>query len=146
MELILNVLGRLNIDKTIIPTFFIVIVFYLVLNNLFFKKLLQVLVTREGKTTKLENEANVKANEAEQLKNDYKLRMNEAYASSQEDLKMKKSKEMQAKKDEYLKAEDNINQDADNKLAEEMKVLDKQRAEVMASADKLSNVLIDKLT
>lgn len=146
MDLILSVLERLSIDKTIIPTFFIVIIFYLVISNLFFKKLLQVIVTREGKTTKLEGSANQKAQEAEQLKNDYKARMNEAYAESQNELKMRKAKEIQSKKDEYTQAENKINENADNKLSEEVAVLSKQKADIMASADGLSEILVDKLT
>ena len=146
MDMILSVLERLSIDKTIIPTFFIVIIFYFIISNLFFKKLLQVIVNRESKTTKLEGSANQKAQEAEQLKNDYKSRVNEAYAESQNELKMRKAKETQAKKDIYLEKENKLNQEADNKLAEEMTVLSKKKDEVMASADGLSKVLVDKLT
>ncbi|TDJ05030.1 MAG: hypothetical protein E2O68_07135 [Deltaproteobacteria bacterium] len=146
MDLILNVLERLSIDKTIIPTFFIVVIFYLIISNLFFKKLLHVIVNREGKTTKLEGLANQKAHEAEQLKNDYKERMNEAYAESQNELKMMKAKEMQAKKDKYLDAEKNINQKADNKLADEMTELSKKKAKIMSAAEQLSEILVDKLT
>ena len=128
------------------PHLYTYIVFYLVISNLFFKKLLQVIVTRESKTTKLEGSANLKAQEAEQLKIDYKERINEAYAESQNELKMRKAKETQSKRDEYQESENNINKVADDKLAEELSLLNKQKAEVMGSAENLSDVLVDRLT
>src|SRR5574343_279745 len=108
MDMILNVLQRLQIDSTIIPTFFIVILFYLLINFIFFKPLLSVIVTREQKTTKLEEEANAKSATANQMMNEYKQKLENAYIEAQKVIKTKKSEVIKAEREKYLAAEKQI--------------------------------------
>ncbi|MEC8624885.1 MAG: hypothetical protein VXY34_08705, partial [Bdellovibrionota bacterium] len=72
MSIIDGLFESLEINLKIVGTqFVIIVVLYFVLDFLFFKKLLFVLVHRESKTTKLEEEANKKLVEAESLSSEY---------------------------------------------------------------------------
>jgi len=146
MDLILNVLGRLNIDSTIIPTFFIVIVFYLLINFVFFKPLLSVIMAREEKTTKLEDEANAKSNTANQMMNEYKQKLENAYMETQKVLKAKKSEVLKSQRQKYLEAEKEINVKNDNEISAMLKDLSGKGEAVISKSGELSKLLVEKLT
>ncbi|MFI5391204.1 MAG: hypothetical protein ACHQYQ_07575 [Bacteriovoracales bacterium] len=146
MDMILNVLGRLNIDSTIIPTFFIVIIFFLLINFIFFKPLLSVIMAREEKTTKLEDEANAKSNSANQMMNEYKQKLENAYTDTQKVLKAKKSEVLKAQRQKYLEAEKEINLKNDNEISAMLKDLSGKGEAVISKSGELSKLLVEKLT
>jgi F0F1-type ATP synthase membrane subunit b/b' len=146
MDMILNVLGRLNIDSTIIPTFFIVIIFFLLINFIFFKPLLSVIMAREEKTTKLEDEANAKSNSANQMMNEYKQKLENAYMETQKVLKGKKSEVLKAQRQKYLEAEKEINLKNDNEISAMLKDLSGKGEAVISKSGELSKLLVEKLT
>jgi F0F1-type ATP synthase membrane subunit b/b' len=146
MDMILNVLGRLNIDSTIIPTFFIVIIFFLLINFIFFKPLLSVIMAREEKTTKLEDEANAKSNTANQMMNEYKQKLENAYMETQKVLKLRKSEVLKLQRQKYLEAEKEINVKNDNEISAMLKDLSGKGEAVISKSGELSKLLVEKLT
>jgi F0F1-type ATP synthase membrane subunit b/b' len=146
MDMILNVLGRLNIDSTIIPTFFIVIIFFLLINFIFFKPLLSVIMAREEKTTKLEDEANAKSNTANQMQNEYKQKLDNAYVETQKVLKAKKSEVLKSQRQKYLEAEKEINSKNENEISAMLKDLSGKGEAVISKSGELSKLLVEKLT
>ena len=91
MEIIESLFERLQIDLTIVTTQFVIIcILYFILDFLFFKKLLFVLQHRENKTTKLEEEANKKLDEAEVLANEYNGKIEKINSEVYKDTQSKK--------------------------------------------------------
>lgn len=146
MDMILNVLQRLQIDSTIIPTFFIVILFFLLINFVFFKPLLSVIVTREEKTTKLEEEANAKAATANQMMNEYKQKLENAYMEAQKVQKTQKSEVLKAEREKYLAFEKQINEKNEQEISSILKDLSAKRQEVLGKTEELSKIFVEKLT
>jgi F0F1-type ATP synthase membrane subunit b/b' len=146
MDMILNVLQRLNIDSTIIPTFFIVVLFYLLINFIFFKPLLSVIVTREQKTTKLEEEANAKAATANQMMNEYKQKLENAYVDIQRIQKTKKSELLKVQKEKFVTIEKEINLKTEEEISNILKDLATKREQILGKSEELSKLLVEKLT
>ena len=146
MDLIFNVFQRLSIDSSIIPTFFIVILFYLVINFVFFKPLLSVIMTREEKTTKLEEEANAKVAAANQMMNEYKQKLENAYIEGQRVQKNRKSELLKSEKEKYLSAEAEIITRNEQEISGVLKELSVKRQEVLGKTDELSKLFVEKLT
>lgn len=146
MDMILNVLQRLQIDSTIIPTFFIVVLFYLLINFIFFKPLLSVIVTREKKTTKLEEEANAKAATANQMMNEYKQKLENAYMDIQKVQKTKKSELLKVEKEKFVITEKEINSKNEQEISNILKDLATKREQILGKSEELSKLLVEKLT
>ena len=146
MDMILNVLQRLQIDSTIIPTFFIVVLFYLLINFIFFKPLLSVIVTREKKTTKLEEEANAKAATANQMMNEYKQKLENAYMDIQKVQKTKKSELLKVQKEKFVITEKEINSKNEQEISNILKDLATKREQILGKSEELSKLLVEKLT
>ena len=146
MDMILNVLQRLQIDSTIIPTFFIVVLFYLLINFIFFKPLLSVIVTREKKTTKLEEEANAKAATANQMMNEYKQKLENAYMDIQKVQKTKKSELLKVQKEKFVITEKEINSKNEEEISNILKDLATKREQILGKSEELSKLLVEKLT
>ena len=146
MDLIFNVFQRLSIDSSIIPTFFIVILFYLVINFVFFKPLLSVIMTREEKTTKLEEEANAKVAAANQMMNEYKQKLENAYIEVQRVQKNRKSELLKSEKEKYLSAEAEIITRNEQEISGVLKELSVKRQEVLGKTEELSKLFVEKLT
>lgn len=146
MDMILNVLQRLQIDSTIIPTFIIVVLFFLLINFIFFKPLLAVIVARETKTTKLEEEANAKAASANQMMNEYKQKLENAYIEVQKVQKVKKSELVQVQKERFLTVEKEINSKNEEEISNILKDLATKREQILGKSEELSKLLVEKLT
>src|SRR5210317_666040 len=90
MDLILSIFKRLDLDITILYQFVITVLLFVILNQVLFKKLLEVLRLRESKTEGLENEANSKLKRADEMAKQYKDKIDGDFSEAQEDLKNKK--------------------------------------------------------
>lgn len=146
MKLVLNILERLQIDETIFVQFAIIVVLFLLLDSLLFKKVLFVLKYREKKTVGLEGEANRKMAEAEELSNKYKEKVNHAFNSSLESLKKKKSILSNEYKATLDKAQDEILEKADGEIKSFTKEISDKKASILSSSSELSKNLLDKLS
>jgi vacuolar-type H+-ATPase subunit H len=103
-------------------------------------------MAREEKTTKLEDEANAKSNTANQMQNEYKQKLDNAYVETQKVLKAKKSEVLKSQRQKYLEAEKEINSKNENEISAMLKDLSGKGEAVISKSGELSKLLVEKLT
>ena len=146
MSIIDGLFESLEINLKIVGTqFVIIVVLYFVLDFLFFKKLLFVLVHRESKTTKLEEEANKKLVEAESLSIEYNKKLQDLAAEVYKTVQGQKQEIDDKEKENLKKAEDQINLEVDKQRKIIREEVDMKREGVFQNKESLSTTLVDKL-
>ena len=111
----------------------------------FLKKLLFVLVHRESKTTKLEEEANKKLVEAEGLSSEYNKKLQDLAAEVYKTVQGQKQEIEEKEKENLKKAEDQINLEVDKQRKIIREEVDMKREGVFQNKESLSTTLVDKL-
>ena len=146
MEIIESLFERLQIDLTIVATQFVIIcVLYFILDFLFFKKLLFVLQHRENKTTKLEEEANKKLDEAEILANEYNGKIEKINSEVYKDTQSKKYLIEEKEKENLKKAELQINSEIEKQRKQIEDEISEKRKDVFQNQKQLSETFVEKL-
>lgn len=146
MDTIIGIFKSLGVDSTVFTQFIIICILYLVLRNLLFGKLQEVLELREGKTTKLEENANKKFIEAENLAKSYKEKINSAQSEAFSKLSKVKEEVLGVEKQKLKAEEAKLNSEIEAKAQQFANEVEQKRQEVLANADALANDLITKLT
>ena len=146
MESLIAIFNQLGVDGSIFYQFALFFVLYFVVRSLLFKPLQDVIETREGKTTKLEGEANHKFEKAKKLETEYKEKIDSAYLEAQEVFHAKKTEVIQRERNKYKDAEAKITAEFEEKRREELSKIEAQRAEILSEAKNLSSDLVQKLT
>ncbi|EQC50008.1 ATP synthase B/B' CF(0) [Bacteriovorax sp. BSW11_IV] len=146
MDTIIGIFKSLGVDSTVFTQFIIICILYLVLRNLLFGKLQEVLELREGKTTKLEENANKKFIEAENLAKSYKEKINNAQSEAFSKLSKVKEEVLGVEKQKLKAEEAKLNSEIEAKAQQFANEVEQKRQEVLANADALANDLITKLT
>merc|ERR1712072_716697 len=123
----------------------IIVVLYFILDFLFFKKLLFVLVHRESKTVKLEEEANKKLVEAEGLSGEYNKKLYDLAAQVYQEVQGQKQEIDDKEKESLKKAEDQINLEVDKQRNQIREEVEMKREGVFQNKESLSSTLVDKL-
>ncbi|MDH5580732.1 MAG: hypothetical protein OEY33_02415 [Bdellovibrionales bacterium] len=145
MDLILSIFKRLDLDITILYQFVITVLLFVILNQVLFKKLLEVLRLRESKTEGLENEANSKLKRADEMAKQYKDKIDGAFSEAQEDLKNKKK----AIKDQLQEEVKGYTLQKSNEAEEQMvsfkEGFESKKDSIVLKADELSKDLVNKL-
>lgn len=146
MEIIQGLFERLDIDPKILAAqFVIIVVLYFILDFLFFKKLLFVLQHRENKTTKLEEGARKKLDEANVLAKEYKEKVDQVSAETYKELQSKRQRIEENEKENLKKTEILINQEVEKQRKQiEQEILEK-RNDVFQNQEKLSETFVEKL-
>ncbi len=146
MNTIVTILNSLKIDQTFFVQFILFFVFFNVIAPLLFKKIQEVLDTRELKTTKLESQANHVYKQAEDLSEKYKASIEKTHQDSQA-LNTKKKSEILSKEKEVLDgAEEKMTNDYETKRSALLKDMVDKKKLVLAEATELSSSLVEKLT
>ncbi|MEE2743771.1 MAG: hypothetical protein VYD54_07665 [Bdellovibrionota bacterium] len=146
MEIIESLFERLQIDLTIVTTQFVIIcILYFILDFLFFKKLLFVLQHRENKTTKLEEEANKKLDEAEVLANEYNGKIEKINSEVYKDTQSKKHLIEEKEKENLKKAEVQINSEIEKQRKQIEDEISEKRKDVFQNQKQLSETFVEKL-
>ncbi|MDD0854739.1 hypothetical protein HBN50_16640 [Halobacteriovorax sp. GB3] len=146
MDTIIGIFKSLGVDQSIFTQFIIVCILYFILRNLLFNKLQEVLELREGKTTKLEENANKKFIEAENLAKAYKEKVEQAQTDAYSDLSKKKEEVIKREKQTIKAAEAKLNQEIEQKAQEFKAEVEAKKQEVLGNAEALANDLVTKLT
>lgn len=146
MNEIIAIFKQLGVDSTIFFQFAIFVVFFAIVKVLLFDKLQFVIELRESKTTKLEGEANRKFQDAERLADEYREKMTDAQATSQEKLKSGKADVVNRERAKYEEAQKKIiaEMDSDRKTFEQE--LSQKKGEILSQADVLAAELVNKLS
>ena len=146
MKIIEGLFERLQIDLTIVATQFLIIcILYFILDFLFFKKLLFVLQHRENKTTKLEEEANKKLDEAEILANEYNGKIEKINSEVYKDTQSKKYLIEEKEKENLKKAELQINSEIEKQRKQIEDEISEKRKDVFQNQKQLSETFVEKL-
>ncbi|MDC0253868.1 hypothetical protein OAK75_03155 [Bacteriovoracales bacterium] len=146
MKIIESLFERLQIDLTIVATQFVIIcILYFILDFLFFKKLLFVLQHRENKTTKLEEEANKKLDEAEVLANEYNGKIESINSEVYKDTQSKKHLIEEKEKESLKKAEVQINSEIEKQRKQIEDEISEKRKDVFQNQKQLSETFVEKL-
>jgi F-type H+-transporting ATPase subunit b len=146
MQIIQGLFDRLEIDLGFLGAqFVIIVILYFILDFLFFKKLLFVLEHRENKTTKLEEEARKKLDEANVLAKEYKEKMDQVSADSYKELQKKKQRIEENEKENLKKTEIQINQDVEKVRKQIEKEILEKRNDVFQNQEELSATFVEKL-
>ena len=146
MNIVDGLFKSLEINLEIVATqFVIIVVLYFILDFLFFKKLLFVLVHRESKTVKLEEEANKKLVEAEGLSGEYNKRLHDLAAQVYQEVQGQKQEIDDKEKESLKKAEDQINLEVDKQRNQIREEVEMKREGVFQNKESLSSTLVDKL-
>lgn len=146
MKIIEGLFQRLHIDLTVVATQFVIIcLLYFILDFLFFKKLLFVLQHREDKTTKLEEAAIKKLNEAEILASEYNGKIEEINSEVYKDIQSKKHLIEEKEKENLKKAEMQINSEIEKQRKQIMNEISEKREDVFQNQKQLSESFVEKL-
>ena len=146
MQMIVDIFKQLGVDDTIFTQFALVFVLFFLIKNVLMAKLQDVIELREGKTTKLEGDANQKFQEAEQLSQKYNDKIAEANAKAQKIFSDKKDEVNSDQKKVFEAAEKKTDAEVLDKKKKYEEELKKHKELVMQNADSLASNLINKIT
>ncbi len=146
MNTIVTIINSLKIDQTFFVQFILFFVFFNLIAPLLFKKLQEVLDTRDLRTTKLESQANHVYKQAEELSEKYKASIEKTHQDSQALASKKKSEILAKEKVVFDGAEEKMTNDYEAKRASMLKEMDEKKSAVLAEASLLSTSLVEKLT
>lgn len=145
MDTVLTIFKSLDIDQTFFVQLVLIVILYLILRNLLFSKLQEVLDLREEKTTKMEGGAQAKLAQAEKLAEQYKESIDKARGQALSIISAKKD-EVQKREAEKVKALDaKLENELNAKREEFSKELESKKESIMQQADSLSQDLVTKI-
>lgn len=145
MELIFDVFDKLNIDQTFFVQFVLVVFFFFTLKSLLFSKLQFVIELREGKTTKMEDEANKKFAKAEELSKKFTQETEEAYSEAHQYFSSQKKEITTREWLRFKKAEESLEKEASEEKQKYIMALEAQRDQVLGQSDQLAEDLVQKI-
>lgn len=145
MDNVLAIFATLGVDSSILHQFIVFTVLFVLLKIVFLDKLLFVLELREGKTTKLEHEANEKFAKSEKLAEAYNKKMNEVISQAQRDLNAKKES-IKAKNQQLVREKDKqLSETLDSKRKAILQDLESQKDKIFGAKDEISKEIINKI-
>ena len=139
------ILSQLEIDMTVAYQFAVFFISYLVLSNVLFKKVLFVLQTREAKTTKLEENANVDFQKADQLAEEYREKIDEAYGEAQVSFNNVKNEALEEQKKVVTEEEQKLSKMIESETNVFVEEVNKKKQEVLSQSGDLAKDLVQKL-
>lgn len=146
METIINIFQSLGVDESFFVQFGIVVALFFVLKTVLFGKLQYVLELRENKTTKKEDGANKKLNQAEEMAQKYKQSIEKVQQEAHQLIVRKKESAELEQKKRLKEKSDEIEEGLDQKRAENKKEIETKKTEILAQADELAQELTQKFT
>lgn len=141
MDILLNVLVALGVNKTIFIQFFVFVILFLVLKKTLFSKLLEVLMDREEKTVVTEKNSDELLNEAKNLELKYKNLVGDIYQKYQDRFSEDKKEIMDEEDKRFRLHEDEILE----KENVQLKVIEEEVATLQAESFKSKTLLQDEL-
>ncbi len=146
MDILLNVLEALGVDKTIFAQFGIFVFVFIVLKKLLFETVLDVLREREEKTVITEKNSDELMNEVAKLEQQYNATVAEIYQKYQNKFSEDKKEIMQEEDKRFKMHEKEILEKEEIELEKINTELEQLRNEVFAHKDSLKQELMSKLS
>lgn len=146
MDILLNVLTALGVNKTIFIQFFIFVILFLVLKKLLFSKLLEVLLDREEKTVVTEKNSDTLLDEAKTLEQKYKDLVGGIYKKYQDKYGEEKKEIMDEEDGRFRHHEEQVMQ-KEQQLLDEIKIeITQLKEESFKAKGNLKDELLSKLS
>lgn len=146
MDTIINIFKSLGVDQTFFVQFAIVVTLYWLLKTLLFSKLQFVLELRESKTTKRQDEANKKFQQADQLALKYKETIEKVQQEAHQVVTSKRDESEKKMRAQVKEKATELEKEIEAKRAQAQTEIESKKANVLAQADSLANELVQKLT
>lgn len=146
MDTLINIFKSLGVDESFFVQFAIVVTLYWLLKTLLFSKLQFVLELRESKTTKREDEANKKFQQADNLALKYKETIEKVQQEAHLVVTGKREESEKKMRQEIKEKAGQLEKELEAKRIEAQNEIDSKRTNVLAQADALASELIQKLT
>jgi len=146
MDKLIQIFVQLGVDGSIFYQFAIFMVVFFVLKVVFFNKLLFVLQARESKTVKLEEGASDKFKEAQKLAKELEHLVVTANEEIHEKMTAKKASAIKAIEVTQKESTEQIMKSFEEKKADVIASIEANKAEILATADELSEKFVDKIT
>ena len=146
MDMIVTIFKSLGVDQTVFLQFITLIIVFILVSNLLFSRLKEVLDLRETKTTKLEGDAHQIYKKADELKEQYKAKIEKTHQESNHHAQTKKNQFLKESRDLIKSAEEKLNAEYESKKATILANFKNKREKSLAEVDSLSKNLVDKLT
>jgi F0F1-type ATP synthase membrane subunit b/b' len=143
--MLMQVIAQLGIDSSILPQFIIVFTMFVLGKFLFFGRLQSVIDTRQENTTGLDSDNKTKIEEAEKLKADYLLAIQNKNKECLEKLNQEKTNIIKTNDTHYKEEETKINNYIEVQRKEVEQEIDSKRNDILIQANDLSDQLINKI-
>ena len=144
VDALIKIFSQLGVDWTIFVQFFIFLVLYFVLKNLFFNKLLEVLQFRENKTTKLEQEANKRMALADEMAKRYREQLDAIHHNAQGQLEKHQKEVIEGKKNVLQREEEKLGAQVEQMRDQCVKEFQQTKGQLSKYVDDLAQELVNK--
>ena len=141
-----EILGKLGVDHTIFHQFGIFIIFAFIIKKVLFEKLQSVIEDRSEQTQGLESKAASIMEEANKIKSDVELKIQDKKKSLTDVLREKKGALESSLNENFKKTELSAEEDFNKSLEDINLELSKVNENLLKQSDELSSLLTTKLT
>ena len=141
-----EVLQSLEIDQSFFVQFAIVLFIFFTLKTFLFDKLLEVITTREEKTTGLLNKSKEKQDVAKELSEKIELELSSTKTELSNEIKSVKNQLILQKEKEYSDLEAKLESEYATKLGDYKKELSSNFESLKNQTDNLASDLVNKIT
>lgn len=135
----------MKIDYSLLAQFALFTGIFFALKVLLFNKLLFVITHRESKTTKLEEEANQKFDQASKLAQEYKEMLGEVMSETSDSFRDQKQQILSAEDKKFKEVEDKVLADGETDRKKIIETIEEKKKAILANADQLADGLVKKL-
>jgi F-type H+-transporting ATPase subunit b len=146
MEMIITIFKSLGVDQTVFFQFVSLIIIFILVSNLLFTRLKDVLEMREQKTVKLEGNAHFIYKKADELQEQYKAHVEKTHQENHQNSQNKKNEILKKAQDKINEAEAKFTMEYNSKKTTLLAEIKSNRERSLSEVDNLSKNLIEKLT
>ncbi len=146
MDQLKIIFQSLNVDGSTFVIFGLVVLLFFILNSLLFSKLQFILELREGKTTRLDAEANSLFQEAEKMASEYNSKIDTAKIEGHNRFIEKRAQLEKRSHDAFKKAENDFLSEFEAKKEEVESEVERFRDLIFQEKSRVSDQLVEKLT
>jgi len=142
----MEILSLLGVDASILNQFVIAILVFILAKVVLFNKLKEVVETRESKTIALDEKANKNFDQANEVIEKYKRRLDEAYKKAKVFVTHEKEKVIKREEKTVKDATEQTEKHFLSAKSEFEKEVSANRQQLLAEVDSLAGSLVDKVT
>jgi F0F1-type ATP synthase membrane subunit b/b' len=139
------ILANLDIDSSFFYQFAVFTFIFIILSKVVFEKLQDVVELRENNTVGLDEGADKKFDQVQELEEKYRTMMDEAYGETQTMVNSEREKIIKREKELLKKEQEVLNKAYEEKRNKVLEEVDGYKTNIMATSEELTNDLVNKL-